>query len=196
MQSLLFLKDRKTIPQCFFFFFFYNFDGKRVVRGGRGWSLRFLRKSKETRWRDPLWIGLKRGVKRLKQCTLEFLKLLRGKCYVFFLSLSSRRTFRLVSSNESILFLFCFHIDGRSSRRSRSGILANKNRIGDGDEILCRVKQRVREFIQEGKKRKISFSRTESDRGLHPRGWRVKACIDHVLTITKKNQERNEILAH
>lgn len=157
MQSLLFLKDHKTIPRCFFFFFFYNFDGKRVVRDGRGWSLRFLRKSKETRWRDPLWIGLKRGVKRLKQCTLEFLKLLRGKCYVFFLSLSSRRTFRLVSSNESILFLFCFHIDGRSSRRSRSGILANKNRIGDGDEILCRVKQRVREFIQEGKKGRFPF---------------------------------------
>lgn len=39
-------------------------------------------------------------------------------------------------------------------------------------------------------KRKISFPWTESDRGLHPRGWRVKACIDHVRTITKKIRKK------
>lgn len=114
--------------------------------------------------------------------------------FFFSLSLHEEHFDSFPRTNRYFSF-FCFHIDGRSSRRSRSGILANKNRIGDGDEILCRVKQRVREFIQEGKKRKISFPRTESDRGLHPRGWRVKVCIDHDRTTVKKNQERNEILA-
>lgn len=76
--------------------------------------------------------------------------------FFFSLSLHEEHFDSFLRTNRYFSF-FCFHIDGRSSRRSRSGILANKNRIGDGDEILCRVKQRVREFIQEGKKGRFPF---------------------------------------
>ena len=153
MQSLLFLKDHKTIPRCFFFFFF-------TISMEKGWygmeevdHFDFFENRKRLGGEILCESDWNEGWNVLNNAPWNFWNCYGENATFFFLSLSSRRTFRLVSSNESILF----HIDGRSSRRSRSGILANKNRIGDGDEILCRVKQRVREFIQEGKKGRFPF---------------------------------------
>lgn len=99
----------------FFFLLLFNISKLRVEG---------LITSGENRERERSFVET--GLKRLKQCTLEFLE-----------TLDENALRERIDSFFFFFFLSSKSMEDRRGTRSRSGILANKNR-GTGHEILCR----------------------------------------------------------